>query len=135
MKLSFFLDSELEDEDCFFEDDCKDDPWSSFSLPPCDSLFEMDRRPGDNCDNSTMVEPEIRIPDPIFSRLISQVWADFQYKLNTESQLFGVELDPFDVDAKLPKKIDLHQVGSGYSADVKMQGIKVIFTRKLLHEP
>ena len=69
--------------------------------------------------------PEIRLNDPIYERLIAQVWSDFQYKLNQEAQLYGVQLDPFDVDAKLPEPIDLQQQGTGYSADVQMHGIKV----------
>lgn len=120
-------------EDPFFQFDSFDDDdefgsssGSPFYLPPCDTLFEMDQIPGENCDNSTVIEPEIRIPDPIFERLIAQVWSDFQYKLNSEAQLYGQVLDPLDVDAKLPEPIDLHQVGAGYSADVQMHGIKVI---------
>lgn len=112
-------------EDPFFDFGDGFDDFASF-LPPCDSLFEVDRMPGENCDNSTVVEPEIRIPDPIYERLIAQVWSDFQYKLNTESQLYGQVLDPLDVDAKLPEPIDLHQVGAGFSADVQMHGIKVV---------
>ena len=72
-----------------------------------------------------MEEPEVRYRDPVFERLVSQIWSDFQYKLNTESQLYGTVLDPFDVDAKLPEPIDIHQVGTGYTAEVQMHGIKV----------
>ena len=36
-------------------------------------------------------------------RLLAQVWADFQYKLNKESELYGNKLDPLDVDAKMPE--------------------------------
>ena len=96
-------------------------------LPLCESLFENeDKIPGVTCDNSTMIEvAEIRHRDPIFERLLSQIWSDFQYKLNTEAQLYGHVLDPFDVDAKLPEPIDIRQVGTGYTADVQMHGIKV----------
>ena len=77
---------------------------SSFGLPPCSDFFEIDRKPGENCDNSTIEEiPEIRYPDPLYERLFAQIWSDFQYKLNQESQLYGIELDPLDVDAKLPE--------------------------------
>lgn len=119
------LSSDSTTEDPFFSfDDPFDEDFGSF-LPPCNSLFEVDRRPGDNCDNTTVEEPEIRYSDPIFERLIAQVWADFQYKLNNEAQLYGVVLDPFDVDAKLPKSIDLQQQGAGYSANVTMRDIKM----------
>ena len=79
-----------------------------------------------NILNSTFVPPEIRLNDPIYERLIAQVWSDFQYKLNQEAELYGVQLDPFDVDAKLPEPIDIQQQGMGYSADVQMHGIKVL---------
>ena len=56
---------------------------------------------------------------------MSQIWSDFQYKLNTEAELFGKPLDPLDVDSRLPEPIDIRQVGTGYTADVQMHGIKV----------
>ena len=122
-----------DDDDDFWGDDGgwgddDDDPWGESSgslLPPCESLFADEAIPGENCDNTTIVPPEIRLNDPIYERLIAQVWSDFQYKLNQEAQLYGVQLDPFDVDAKLPEPIDLQQQGTGYSADVQMHGIKV----------
>ena len=119
------------DDDDFWGDDegwgDDDDPWGEpeGGLPPCESLFADEAIPGENCDNATIVPPEIRRNDPIFERLIAQVWSDFQYKLNQEAELYGVQLDPFDVDAKLPEPIDLKQQGTGYSADVQMHGIKV----------
>ena len=39
-------------------------------LPPCDKLFEIDQRPGENCDNSTVEVPEVRNEDPLFQRLV-----------------------------------------------------------------
>lgn len=119
------------DDDDFWGDDegwgDDDDPWGEpeGGLSPCESLFADEAIPGENCDNATIVPPEIRRNDPIFERLIAQVWSDFQYKLNQEAELYGVQLDPFDVDAKLPEPIDLKQQGTGYSADVQMHGIKV----------
>lgn len=114
-------------EDPFFsfDDNAGFDMDDSF-LPSCENLFEEDRAPGINCDNSTLISNEVpRFHDPVFERLIAQVWSDLQYKLNHESQLYGVVLDPFDVDAKLPQPIDIEQNGSGYSAKVQMHGIKV----------
>ena len=109
-----------------------EDPFFSFdnagfdmALPSCENLFEEDRDPGINCDNSTLIHEAPRFHDPVFERLIAQVWSDLQYKLNHESQLYGVVLDPFDVDAKLPRPIDIEQNGGGYSAKVQMHGIKV----------
>ena len=99
---------------------CRTIMWHEFG-----ALFADEAIPGENCDNATIVPPEIRRIDPIFERLIAQVWSDFQYKLNQEAELYGVQLDPFDVDAKLPEPIDLKQQGTGYSADVQMHGIKV----------
>ena len=124
------LDSNNEEsaaEDDFFDFGSEDeDPWNFDDLPPCQTLFAEDAIPGETCDNSSFVPPEKRINDPIYERLIAQVWSDFQYKLNQEAELYGVQLDPFDVDAKLPEPIDIQQQGMGYSADVQMHGIKVL---------
>lgn len=120
-------------EDPFFSFDESEGFFDSL-LPPCESLFEEDRMPGSNCDNSTSAAaPEIRWNDPVFERLIAQVWSDLQYKLNHESQLYGVTLDPFDVDAKLPQPIDIEQAGSGYNAKVQMHDIKVSKKESYFH--
>lgn len=39
--------------------------------------------------------------------------------------MYGIVVDPLDVDTFLPKPIDISQNGAGYSADVKMSAIKV----------
>jgi hypothetical protein len=120
-------------EDPFFSfDDPFDSGSDSLGLPHCDTILdEVEQNPGINCDNSTVFEPEIRYNDQVFERLFAQVWSDFQYKLNNEAQLYGVVLDPFDVDAKLPQPIDIKQQGSGYNVGVKMHGIKVIYNKRL----
>ena len=106
----------------FTEDD---DYFGDEVLPPCDSLTEDDISFGVECDNTTVTEPEIRHRDPLFERLLSQIWSDYQAKLNTESSLYGFVVDPLDVDAHLKEPIALQQTGSVYDADVKMSGIKV----------
>ena len=82
-------------------------------------------QPDDDCTNATVVEPEIRYDDPIFKRLIAQVWADYQYKLNQEGKLYDYVIDPLEVDSKLPKPINDSYSGSGYTANVQMHDIKV----------
>ena len=88
-------------------------------------------QPGDDCINATIVEPEIRLEDPIFKRLIAQVWADYQYKLNEEGALYGHIIDPLEVDSKLPKPINDSYSGAGYQADVQMHDIMVSYFRIL----
>ena len=82
-------------------------------------------QPDDDCTNATVVVEEIRYDDPIFKRLIAQVWADYQYKLNQEGELYGILIDPLEVDSKLPKPINDSYSGSGYTANVQMHDIKV----------
>jgi len=96
-------------------------------LRPCTELSENELELGVSCDNSTLAEPEIRHRDPLFERLLSQVWSDYQYKLNEEASLYGLKIDPLDVDPLLkdPAGISLKQTGTGYSADVTMDHIKV----------
>ena len=89
-------------------------------------------QPGDDCTNVTVVVPEIRYDDPIFKRLIAQVWADYQYKLNQEGELYGYLMDPLEVDSKLPKPINDSYSGSGYTANVQMHDIKVYLILYLL---
>jgi len=138
-----FLDSATEqevqanepEEDAFGDDFGFDDFGFDDDLPPCYSLSEDELEYGVDCDNSTAPpEPEIRHRDPLFERLLSQVWSDYQTKLNNDASLYGFVVDPLDVDALLPATaegggggggIELSESGAGYSADVSMQGIKV----------
>jgi len=39
--------------------------------------------------------------------------------------LYGMAIDPLDVDSKLPEPIDMKQSGNMFTVDVKMNGIKV----------
>ena len=115
------------EEDDFWDEGDDDDFWNepTNTLPPCESLFSDEAIPGENCDNSTAIVPEIRINDPIFERLIAQVWSDYQYKLNHEKQLYGHKVDPFDVGAKVPERFrNFKQQGTGYTVDVQMHEIK-----------
>ena len=72
-----------------------------------------------------MVVPEIRSDDPIFKKLITQVWQEYQYELNQEGELFGYVMEPFEVDSKLPNPINDSFSGPGYQANVQMHDIKV----------
>ena len=55
----------------FGDDPFEGDGFDGFGmLPPCDKLFEIDQRPGENCDNSTVEVPEVRNEDPLFQRLV-----------------------------------------------------------------
>jgi hypothetical protein len=79
---------------------------------------------------NTLVVPEIRYDDPIFKRIIAQVWADYQYELNQEGKLFGYVMEPFEVDSKLPNPINDSFSGPGYQASVQMHNIKVCLHNK-----
>ncbi len=106
---SAFMDFSLDaDED----DSFGDVDLTSSVLPPCTNETELEGIP---CSNATVEPPEIRYEDLLFQRLISQVWSDFQIKVNSESQIEGLVIDPLDIDALLPKPIDLHQKGGVYS--------------------
>merc|ERR1719376_1752779 len=142
---SFDLDSSVpevdDDDENLFDDFDFDEDFVSFGeddLPPCYELSEDDLALGVSCDNSTAApEPEIRHRDPLFERLLAQIWSDYQTKLNEEASLYGFVVDPLDVDAQLPETTDetgtgggggginIKQKGTGYSADVGMRGIKV----------
>ena len=81
---------------------------------------------------NTLVVPEIRSDDPIFKRLVTQVWEEYQYELNQEGELFGYVVDPFEVDSKLPNPINDSFSGPGYQANVQMHDIKVYLILYLL---
>eukprot|EP00096_Caligus_rogercresseyi_P005989 TRINITY_DN22105_c0_g1_i1.p1 TRINITY_DN22105_c0_g1~~TRINITY_DN22105_c0_g1_i1.p1 ORF type:complete len:324 (-),score=29.90 TRINITY_DN22105_c0_g1_i1:150-1121(-) len=114
----------------FFEDDFfgeGEDTFDDPGLPPCDDLAPWELEDPDVlCDNSTTTkEPEeVRIHDQIFEKLIEQIWIDYQTALNNDKGLYGIQLDPLDVDSKLPEPIDLATTGAGYTADIQMSGIK-----------
>ncbi len=51
---------------------------------------------------------------------------------NLTPRLYGVDIDPFDVDSRLPEPIDLQQSGNMFNVDVKMKDIKVqLFSENL----
>ncbi|CAB4061796.1 unnamed protein product [Lepeophtheirus salmonis] len=112
-------------DDDFFEDN--DEGLSDPGLPPCDDLAPWELEDPDvKCDNrTTSKEPdEIRLHDTIFEKLIEQIWIDYQTALNNEGGLYGVKIDPLDVDSKLPEPIDLTTSGAGYQAKIQMSAIK-----------
>lgn len=119
------FDSMFEDDD-FFSDD-KDDFFSvnEEDLPPCFSLMTWEIEDGVPCNNDSSLIPEVRYQDKIFQRLVRQIWSDYQAMLNNEGMIYGIPIDPMDVDSKLPQPLDIKTVGTGYSADVKMHGIKM----------
>ena len=53
-------------------------------LPHCSTLTEAELASMTDCDNSTIVE-EVRLRDPLFERLFSQLWHDTQVNLNYSS--------------------------------------------------
>ena len=53
-------------------------------LPHCSTLSEAELASMTDCDNSTIVE-EVRLRDPLFERLFSQLWHDTQVNLNYSS--------------------------------------------------
>ena len=55
-----------------------DDDFSiAADLPHCSTLTEAELASMTDCDNSTIVE-EVRLRDPLFERLFSQLWHDHQ---------------------------------------------------------
>lgn len=118
-----FFSSSFDDEICLTCDD--EEGQEQELLPLCDTLSPQQIVDNVACTNDTGKVEEVRYNDVIFEKLLAQIWSDFQRKLNTEAQLYGVHLDPLDVDANLPEPIDLKQKGSLYSADVQMHGIKM----------
>ena len=56
-------------------------PYDVSGLPHCSTLTEAELASMTDCDNSTIVE-EVRLRDPLFERLFSQLWHDAQVNLN-----------------------------------------------------
>ena len=57
-------------------------------LPPCSTLTVEEKGQGIECTNTTDII-EIRYNDPVFERLIAQLWMDYQTKMNTAVSLYG----------------------------------------------
>jgi len=77
--------------------------------------------------SSVAISSEDQVHDRIFERLISQIWQNYQVKLNGNGQLYGETIDPLDVSSQLPKFNPMHikRKGTGYSLDAKMGDIKM----------
>jgi len=100
--------------------------WLEDDLPECSELMEgFDDM--DNCKNTTEPEPIIRWRDMVFERLINQTWQDTQTKINQDSSIGGVLLDPLVVDKLVGRTptLDISQSSMLYSADLKMWNIQV----------
>lgn len=94
-------------------------------LPPCNKFsYDEIEKDGIRCDNSTG-PPQVRHRDKLFERLFSQIWFDYQTKLNYEKALYGLVVDPLDIDALLPEPVSLNQSSSAYQVAIKMNSIKV----------
>jgi len=53
---------------------------------------------------------------------LSQYWVQ---KCIVGFSLYNVDIDPFDVDSRLPEPIDIQQSGNMFNVNVKMSNIKV----------
>ncbi len=145
---------EEEDDDDFFSFGDDDDGGSLFDDDDGGSLFDDEDDGLDitgqvqvqTCDNSTFIpenatcvngtliypepEPEVRYRDPLLERLVTQIWSDFQTKVNQDAALEvkdrgSIIIDPLDIDALLKKPINISQRSSMYSVDVAMDGMKM----------
>jgi len=94
-------------------------------LPQCSELTYFELELGTACSNESAI-PEVRINDALSERLIRQVWIDIRAKLKDDGEFRGMVIDPLDVDAHLTEPIDIRQIASAYSANVKMSGIKLL---------
>jgi hypothetical protein len=59
-------------------------------LPPCDQLTVEEIEQGIECSNETITEP--RYNDPVFERLFAQLWEDYQISMNTQSSIYGINI-------------------------------------------
>ena len=57
-------------------------------LPACQDLTNEEIEYGTECSNDT-IPAEPRLSDPIFERLLAQLWEDYQTSMNANSSLFG----------------------------------------------
>lgn len=131
-----FFGDEDEDEE---EEALEQDPFSTTSnetLVTCDNSTVLPSNA--TCVNGTVLyqveEPEVRYRDLLLERLITQIWSDLQTKVNEEAQIEVrgenktkrvVVIDPLDIDALLPKPIDIQQTSSLYQVDVKMKNMRI----------
>merc|ERR1719431_1643329 len=98
------------------------------SLPECQDLVpgldDMDQ----DCQNSTMPPPIVRYRDMVFERLIHQSWEDTQSKINMERKMYGIDLEPLNVDqlaGTTGALLEVSETAGLYSADLRMWDVKV----------
>jgi len=66
-------------------------------LPDCMELPEKSRKPELNCKEVQVSVKIIRYRDPVFERLLPQVWSDTQKKMRFDRELHGVVVDPLQL--------------------------------------
>ena len=57
-------------------------------LPPCEELTDEEIEEGIECSNNT-IPAEPRYNDPIFERLLAQLWQDYQTSMNIHKEILG----------------------------------------------
>ena len=57
-------------------------------LPPCEELTDEEIEEGIECSNNT-TPAEPRYNDPIFERLLAQLWQDYQKSMNIHKEILG----------------------------------------------
>ena len=125
-------------EDSFFgeEDDDEDDGNSAdsdFDEDFFDFDFEEEGSDGGDClpDDITCLNRTVAIPeepkfhDALLSRILSQSWMDFQTKVQEDSSLYGVLIDPLDIDALVEKPVEVNQASASYRANLTMWDIQM----------
>jgi len=100
------------------------DDMEGFGEVSCENLSQADIEAGVLCEEPE--DPIIRWRDPVFEKLIKQVWHDTQVKINRESSLYGFDLAPLRVDELLPGgRVDEHQESGMYEVDIEMWNMQV----------
>lgn len=95
-------------------------------LPNCDELVDEEPEEGFNCVKVVVEPPEIRWRDTVMERLLSQLWEDYQSRLNFNPELYGISLDPLKVDPLLSKGgISENVATPALSADLTMNNIQI----------
>eukprot|EP00088_Acartia_fossae_P009024 TRINITY_DN14353_c0_g1_i1.p1 TRINITY_DN14353_c0_g1~~TRINITY_DN14353_c0_g1_i1.p1 ORF type:complete len:408 (+),score=95.79 TRINITY_DN14353_c0_g1_i1:87-1310(+) len=105
----------------FYDDDlidCKD-------LDP-----EIERKPSVNCKE--VKKPIIRWRDPVFERLLPQVWRDYQKKMRFDRELYGMVIEPLIIgdfaysDSSFAHSLDLDL------RNITIHGLSSIYLSKTL---
>ena len=57
---------------------------------------------------SVAEEVEVIKDDPLFRRLVSQIWSVHRSNLKDNSTLYGTQIDPLDLDSMMDEPIEIH---------------------------